>query len=112
MSNKHARVDKGGDRSRLERFIQKGTVIEYMTDNADRQFASVRWSVYGAWETNEVFVRVTNGSRVFVRAAPSELAFPVMRDRIWGIDVRDLRLAGDLSAAIWNDHGRELEPGL
>ena len=98
-------------RQRLEMLIKAGRGIPYMMDNADREFPAVRWCVYGAPDTGELFVSVTNGTVMFVRAVVSDLLFPPMADRVFGIDVRDLRLAGDLTAAMWRDHRDALLPG-
>lgn len=53
---------------------------------------------------SEPFVSVTNAAVTFVRTVISGLVFPPMADRAFGIDVRDLRLAGDLSAVMRRDH--------
>jgi len=98
------------DAKRLRQLIKAGRVIPYLVDNADREHPSVRWCVYGAPDSGELFVSATSGSTVVVRAVKSELVYPPMADRIFGIDVRDLRTAGDVSAAIWRDCRAELLP--
>jgi len=98
-----------GDRTRLERLLKSGCVIPYIMDNADREHPGVRWCVYGAPETNELFVSATNGPVVFVRAVASAVIVPPMCDRVFGIDVRDLQLAGDLTAIMWRDHRGQLK---
>lgn len=96
------------DRSRLARLIREGRAIPYLVDNPDREHPRVRWCIYGVPETNQLFVSATNGAFTVVRSVASPVVLPPMHDRIFGIDVDDLRVAGDLSAAIWQDHAREL----
>lgn len=105
MTTSSDAFDSDTPQHRLECLIKSGRVIPYLVNNADKEHSQVRWCIYGAPDTNELYVSVTNGTHQFVRAVHSAVFHPPMRDRIFGIDVCDLDLAGGLSSAMWRDFG-------
>ena len=68
----------------------------------------MKCSIYGVPKTNELFVRIANGKISFVAVAPSPLEFPVMADRIFGMDVADHAVAFGLADKLWEQHRAEL----
>lgn len=89
---------------RLARLLQAKACIVYHEDLPDREFPTVRCSIYGAPKTNELFVKLTNGSVTFVEAVESGVLFPPMADRIFGMDVLDQQIAFSLAERMWENH--------
>lgn len=97
---------------RLQRLLQANGCIVYHNELPDPEFPTVKCSIYGAPKTNELFVRLTNGVVGFVAVAQSPVVFPVMADRIFGLDVLDHAVAFELADLLWEAHRGELiEPG-
>lgn len=94
--------------ARLAQLLQTKSCIVYDEDLPDREQPTVRYSVYGAPKTNELFVRVSNGSLAFVAVAQSAVLFPLMADRIFGLDAADERVALELADALWQKHRAKL----
>lgn len=93
---------------RLQRLLQANGCIVYHNDLPDPEYPFVKCSIYGAPKTNELFVRLANGSVEFVAVAPSPVAFPVMADRIFGLDLQDHAVAFELADRLWEAHRSEL----
>lgn len=70
----------------------------------DKEHSDLIWAVYGTPPTNEIFVQATAGDGHFVKAAPSPLAYPLMQDRRFGIDIADNQLAKSLSNEVWQEN--------
>jgi hypothetical protein len=93
---------------RLDRFVRANACIVYHQNLPDPEFAAVKCSIYGVPKTNELFVRISNGKVSFVAVALSPLEFPVMADRIFGLDVADHAVAFGLADQLWEQHQAEL----
>ncbi len=93
---------------RLQRLLQSNGCIVYHNELPDPEYPNVKCSIYGASKTNELFVRLTNGAVAFVAVAPSPVLFPVMADRIFGLDVLDHAVAFELADLLWEAHRGEL----
>lgn len=93
---------------RLKVLLQAKQCIVYHEDLPDPEYPDVKCSVYGAPRTNELFVRLSNGERAFVEVAPSPVTFPVMADRIFGLDVEDHAVAFGLADQMWERYRAEL----
>jgi len=89
------------EQCRLEDIVDSDRVICFFSGNPDIEVPGVFWSVFGDPETNEIVVRANKGSLAYYNSAQSELLYPKMDDRRFGIDVMDMRLAEKLSAALW-----------
>lgn len=89
---------------RLDRLLRGNGCIVYHEDIPDREYAQVKCSIFGAPKTNELFVRLTNGTFSVVAAAPSPLEYPVMADRVFGLDVADHAVAFGLADQLWDQH--------
>jgi hypothetical protein len=89
---------------RLERLLRSKACIVYHEDLPDPEYPTVRCSIYGAPKTNELFVRLTNGQRSFVAVTLSPLEFPVMADRVFGLDIADHAAAFGLADQLWETH--------
>ncbi|MBE2213504.1 MAG: hypothetical protein IAE82_06500 [Opitutaceae bacterium] len=90
--------------ARLEALLKAGRVIPYMENIPDREFTYVTCSVFGAPDTDELFVRLSNGRVTFVEAIESGLVYPAMADRIFGMDVQDQHDAFNLADRMWEAH--------
>jgi hypothetical protein len=90
--------------ARLMRLIQAKGCIIYHEDMPDREYPQILCSIYGAPKTNELFVKLTNGSVTFVETAESGVIFPPMADRIFGMDVLDHQIAFGLAERMWETH--------
>lgn len=99
------------DRDRLNEFLETGDAVEFFL-TSDKEYGGLRWGVYGAPPTNEVFVLADANGRIFVSAAPSILLFPPMSDRKFGIDIADQFVAEKLSAEIWSANREEILSAL
>lgn len=86
---------------RLERLLRSKACIVYHDELPDPEFPAVTCSIYGAPKTNELFVRLTNGRVAFVAVAPSPVEFPVMADRLFGLDAADHAVAFGLADRLW-----------
>jgi len=93
---------------RLDRLVRANACIAYHENLPDPEYPAVKCSIYGAPKTNELFVRISNGSLSFVASAPSPLEFPVMADRLFGLDVADHAVAFGLADQLWEQHRTEL----
>jgi len=93
---------------RLERILQSNTCIVYHDRIPDREFPHVKCSIYGASKTNELFVKLENGTVSFVGVALSLLVSPAMADRIFGLDVLDQEVAFGLAEKLWERYKAEL----
>ena len=89
---------------RLERLLRSKGCIVYHEDLPDPEYPAVRCSIYGAPKTNELFVRLSNGRVSFAAVAPSPLEFPVMADRLFGLDAADHAVAFALADKLWEIH--------
>lgn len=93
---------------RLQRLLQSNGCIVYHNELPDPEYPNVKCSIYGAPKTNELFVRLTNGVKEFVAVAQSPVMFPVMADRIFGLDVLDHAIAFELADRLWETHRTDL----
>jgi len=89
---------------RLVQLLLARRTIPYHENIPDPEYRSVTCSIYGAPETNELFVKLTNGTVTFVEAIESPLLAPPMADRIFGIDVLDNAVASNLADQMWEKH--------
>lgn len=89
---------------RLQELLLKKKYIPYHENIPDEEFPHVTCSVYGAPETNELFVKLTNGTVTFVETIESSLLSPPMADRIFGMDVLDSAAAFNLADQMWKKH--------
>ena len=90
--------------SRLEGYLRANACIVYHEDLPDREYAYVKCSIYGVPNTNELFVRMSNGKVSFVAVAPSPVEFPLMADRIFGLDAADHAVAFGLADKLWEQN--------
>ncbi len=93
---------------RLDRFLRSNACIVYHENLPDPEYAGVKCSIFGVPKTNELFVRISNGKVSFVAVAPSPVEFPVMADRIFGLDAADHAVAFGLADELWAHHQSEL----
>ena len=92
---------------RLHSIVEAGKALEFFSTE-DKEHSQIVWTVFGAIETNEVIVRASVNGRHFYHAAPSQLLFPPMIDRRFGIDVVDNALARHLSNELWERDGQSM----
>lgn len=97
--------------ARLRELLAANACIVYHTDLPDPEYPAIKCSVYGAPKTNELFVKLTNGEITFVDVVPSPLDFPVMADRIFGMDVVDHAAAFALADRLWEENRSALTNG-
>ncbi len=90
--------------ARLERLLRSNAGIVFHENLPDREHPQVKCSIYGAPKTNELFVRISNGRVSFVAVAPSPVEFPVMADRVFGLDASDHAVAFHLADQLWEKH--------
>jgi hypothetical protein len=97
--------------ARLERLLRAKACIVYHENLPDREYPEVKCSIYGAPKTNELFIRIAKGPLAFVAVTPSPLEFPVMADRLFGLDVADHAVAFGLADQLWEQHREALLKG-
>ncbi len=90
--------------ARLERLLRSNACIVYHENLPDCEHPQVKCSIYGAPKSNELFVRISNGRVSFVAVAPSLVKFPVMADRVFGLDAADHTVAFGLADQLWLKH--------
>ena|SRR5258708_1191518 len=90
--------------ARLAALLTTNKFIPFHVDVPDKEFSYIRLSIYGATETNELFVKLTNGKTTFVDVVDSPLISPAMGDRIFGMDSSDTDVAFALVNQMWDDH--------
>lgn len=95
---------------RLAELLRLRQTIPYHENIADKEYPNVTCSVYGAPETNELFVKLTNGTVTFVDVEKSDLLHPPMADRIFGMDVADHHTAFSLATRMWEKRRDALVP--
>jgi len=94
--------------ARLDQLLQTGKLIPFHLDLPDKEYPQIKLSIYGAAATNELFVKLTNGTVTFVEAVDSPLLSPGMADRIFGMDVADSEVAFARAEKMWEQHRAEL----
>jgi len=94
--------------TRLAEIIARKKFIPYLNDLPDKEFPHIKASIFGAFETNELFVKLTNGKATFVEAIDSPLLAPAMADRIFDMDVLDSNVAFARANEMWEKHKDEL----
>jgi len=87
--------------TRLAALLETTKFIPFEIDIADKEYAYIKLSIYGAIETNELFVKLTNGKAVFVDVVESPLDYPRMGDRIFGMDASDAQVSFALATRLW-----------
>ncbi len=87
--------------ARLTALLATTKYIPFEIDIPDKEYAYIKLSIYGAIETNELFVKLTNGNVVFVEVVESPLDYPRMGDRIFGMDASDAQVAFALATRLW-----------
>lgn len=90
--------------ARLERLLRSNACIAYHENLPDREHPQVKCSIYGAPKSNELFVRISNGRVSFVAVTTSPVEFPVMADRVFGLDAADHAVAFGLADKLWLRH--------
>jgi hypothetical protein len=90
--------------TRLERLLRSNSGIVYHENLPDREHPQVKCSIYGAPKTNELFVRISNCHVSFVAVAPSPVEYPVMADRVFGLDAADHTVAFGIADQLWEKH--------
>jgi hypothetical protein len=93
--------------TRLEALTQAPETMEYL-DTTDKDFPEIRWTIFGAPNTDEIIVRAQVHGKSFYMAGASPLLYPSMIDRIFGIDIDDHALASSLSNQLWERDGAEM----
>jgi hypothetical protein len=108
VTNSGADPSPASAEAQLAKLLQTNGYIVYHDRIPDREFPHVKCSIFGALKTNELFVRVENGKLAYVAVAPSPLDFPVMADRVFGLDVLDEKVAFGLADQLWEQHKADL----
>jgi hypothetical protein len=93
---------------RLKEIVDSPERFAYLEDEPDNEYPKIKWSVFGSFETSEIIVKVEVGNLSYYASEISRVSFPVMRDRIFGIDVLDQALSRELTNRLWEKHGPEL----
>jgi hypothetical protein len=93
---------------RLAAFMAGNLLVTFEEGFPDKEYPYIVCSMWGAIPTNELFVRISNGSQSFVDCTPSPLELPSMADRTAGMDVADAKAASALADRIWERHRHEL----
>ena len=93
---------------RLTKMIEGKKVIPFHLEMPDKEYPDIKCSIYGAIQTNELFVRLVGNGREFVEAVDSPLLFPCMVGRIFGMDVQDHSCAFALADKMWGKYQVEL----
>jgi hypothetical protein len=105
---RHAPANQPGEPDsaamQLDRYVRANACIVYHEDLPDPEYPYVKCSIYGVPKTNELFVRMSNGKVSFVAMAPSPVGYPLMADRIFGLDVADHAVAFGLADKLWEQN--------
>jgi hypothetical protein len=104
ISESHSPANETEPAARLERLQRAKQCIVYHENIPDREHPQVTCSIYGAPKTNELFVAMTNGRITYVEVVKSRLEYPVMADRVFGLDVLDHEDAFRLADQMWEKH--------
>lgn len=70
---------------------------KYYPFSKDEKQGENTYNVYGDVENNRLYMTLENGGRVFYGRINSPVAFPVMEDRLFGMDQMDVLAANWLS---------------
>ena len=87
--------------ARLKIQVEARQVIEYDRDRPDNFVPGVFWSSYGVIPTNEIMVVAKAHGEIYGIAARSNLEYPFMADRIFGMDVMDVDTRNELTDKLW-----------
>jgi hypothetical protein len=97
--------------SRLDAYLKAKAVVVFAEAIVDREYPYVTCSMWGVIPTNELFVRLSNGSASFVDCVPSPLEVPLMSQRVQGMFEEDAHAAGELADRLWSRHNSVLIRG-
>jgi hypothetical protein len=87
--------------NRIAAALVDDKAIDYGSGFKDREFPEITWAMYGIPETNEIVVTATVGTLCLGIADQSNLLYPAMIDRIFGIDISDAVLVEQLTERLW-----------
>lgn len=88
--------------------LQANRAIAYDDGCPDKEYPEIVWHTYGIFDSNEIVVIARCGDLEVGMACPSGVVYPVMLDRVFGIDVSDRELSFRMANQIWSRHGAEL----
>lgn len=86
---------------RLHKAIHLREAISFREGLVDQENKEVLWSLHGLIKTNEIVVVARYRNREFAIAHNSRLLYPVMADRVFGMDIGDEALSEELSHRLW-----------
>lgn len=88
--------------------VDKTNLIHFQTEN-DIEFGDkLKWSIFGDIKTDEIIVSAEAPNKTISYKIKSNLIYPRMIDRIFGIDQSDVKLAFWLSDLLYLKHKKEL----
>ena len=95
---------------RLIKAILDKRYYPYVNGLEDIQYPYIKWYVYGLIDTQEILVVIMNenNNNVFYKVEQSPVIWPHMRNRVWGIDVDDDKLAKKMSLELWEENKEKL----
>ena len=92
------------DKTELDSLIEARALIPYMGKTEDMNVDGLFWTIYGHPPMNELIVALDAGQTWLIAAIPSPVHFPVMADRVHGIDYDDLTACEQLSHALFKEY--------
>ena len=92
------------DKSELDQLLQAKSLIPFMENTPDSDVEGMLWFIYGHPAKNEIVVALIRGPESLIAAVPSPVLYPRMAERIFGLDMDDMRVAEELSHAIFAEY--------
>lgn len=93
---------------RAHQALEAQSAIDYGSGFIDKEYPEIRWSMCGLVDTNEIVIIAIVGAVQLGIAHRSQLEWPAMIDRVFGIDIADQQLAFWLSERLWSVHSKRL----
>lgn len=92
--------------ARLKRLLAENDpkqLLRFGEDMADKEHPNIKWSVYGEVTSDEILVKVTNGTVTFVEAVRNR-GYPALKNMLFGLDVAAEHQIKKLTDRMWKKH--------
>jgi hypothetical protein len=109
--NPTLKIDVGPHlRKKFEKLMRSKAFYIYSENEEDNVCKGWYWNLYGAYETNFLWMTVedSESKNVYVGFVESPLVYPPMIERKFGMDVADVTICGALSNVIGDVYAEEL----
>ena len=92
----------------VRKALESNQAITFGPPAEDKEHPQITWQCYGLIATNEIAVIARCQELEIGACQESTLLYPVMAERVFGMDLNDEELAFRMADEIWAQHGERL----